>query len=102
MMGPWAQKPLQPVTTILISSERPRLLSSSTRAFFTAMLPDAWQPVPPQTSKCERKTFMNSVPPLEIFYSREWVFASLANDLGPLRKHKGRLDLSFQDVAHEH
>jgi hypothetical protein len=30
-----------------------------------AMLPDAWQPVPPQTSKCERKTFMNSVPPLE-------------------------------------
>src|SRR5512137_108568 len=102
MMGPWAQKPLQPVSTTLISSARLRLLSSSTRAFFMAMLPEAWQPVPPQTSKCERKTFMDSVPPLEKFYSREWVFVSLANDLGPLRKHEGRLDLSFQDVALEH
>jgi hypothetical protein len=39
-----------------------------------AMLPDAWQPVPPQTSKCDRNTFIEFDPPLENFPGRERLF----------------------------
>ena len=47
-IGPWAQKPKQPVWTTLTSASRPAARISSRRFAISVWEAEAWQPVPPQ------------------------------------------------------